>query len=242
MIIAGQEVNTSSATQQAVLGTYAETPDGRGFRYALNGATSTVVGKVYTSSTWDGTNQQPVGGLAVNAAVAIGGTQVVTSTSTTLAANLVAGGYLAFDAGTPAGTLGGVFKVKSNTATVSAVGATFNLEDPLTVALTTSSKFVIIPHPYSNIIVSPGGASVAMPVGVATSIITNAQYGWIQTFGTCAVLSGVATSISLPGVPVTPGATTAGSVILSTAILPTIGWAQQLFTATEYNYIYLLIH
>jgi hypothetical protein len=101
---------------------------------------------------------------------------------------------------------------------------------------------VFVKHPYDSIIINPGGASTGQPVGVATStIITNGNFGWIQTYGACNVLAGVATSISLPGVPVTVSASTAGSVIVATAVLPTIGWAMQLFTATEYQLIYLTI-
>ena len=234
--ISGQDVNTTSSTQQMTLGAYAETPDGRGYRYCLNGAVSTVPGKVYVSAAWDSTNQAPVGGLAVAAPAAIGATSV-SVTVTTLAANLMAGGYLSV-AITPG--QGYLYKIKGNT--VAATTSTITLEDPLVVALTTSSKVVFVKHAYDSIIVSPGGASTGAPVGVASTIITNAQYGWIQTYGPASVLSGVATSISLPGVPVTVSASTAGSVIVSTAILPTIGWAMQLFTATEYDIIYLTIH
>lgn len=236
--VAGSDLLANDSVQQMKLGAYAETSDGRGFRYAKIGGTSTVPGKVYVAAAWSQANQAPVGGLAVNAAVAIGGTEIVTSTSTTWTANQYASGYLITDV-TPGE--GYVYRIKSNTATSAATGGTIVLEDPLIVALTTSSKFVIVKHSYDSIIVSPGGASTGHPVGVATSIITNAQFGWVQTFGACAVLAGVATSISLPGVPVTVSATTAGSTIVSTAILPTIGWAMQLFTATEYQMIYLTI-
>jgi hypothetical protein len=236
--VAGQDVNTSSVVQQASLGVYAETPDGRGYRYALIGATSTVPGKVYVSSAWDSTNQAPVGGLAV-AAAAIGATQVTLTGSLTLAANLLAGGYLATNI-TPG--QGYIYQIKGNTAVSSATGCVITLADPLVVALTTSSKVVAVAHPYSSAIVSPGGASTGAPIGVASSIITNAQYGWLQTFGPAVVLAGVATSISLPGVPVTASASTAGSVIVGTAILPALGWAMQLMTATEYNLVFLTIH
>lgn len=237
-LISGQDVLVDSATQYLPYGAYAETNDGRGFRYARIGGTSTVTGKVYCSAAWDSTNQAPVGGLGVSAAVAVGGTSVTISTSTTLAANLLAGGYLVTDVA----PTGSIYRIKGNTATAGAVGCVITLDDPIVVALTSSSKVVVVKHPYDQIVVSPAGASTGAPVGVATGIITNANYGWIQTFGACPVLSGVATSISLPGVPVTPSATTAGSVIVSTAILPTIGWAMQLFTATEYNIMFLTIH
>src|SRR5687767_2466268 len=89
--IGGQDVYTESSTQQMALGTYAETADGRGFRYFKNGGTATVAGKVYQSRPLDATNEQPSGGLAVSAA-AIGATSVTLTGSLTLAANLLAGG------------------------------------------------------------------------------------------------------------------------------------------------------
>lgn len=225
------------ASPAHVVGAYVETADGRGFRYAKMGATASVPGKVYAAAAWDSTNQAPVGGLAV-AAAAIGDTSVTLTGTLTLAVNLLANGYLVTDV-TPG--QGYIYKIKGNTAVSSAANCVVTLADPIQVALTTSSKVVVVKHPYDQIIVSPGGASTGQPVGVATSIITAAQYGWIQTYGAAPVLSGVATSISLPGVPVTVSASTAGSVIVSTAILPTIGWAMQLFTATEYQLVYLTI-
>lgn len=234
---AAADLLSNSSQQLHTIGAYCETADGRGFRYAKIGATSTVAGKVYCAAAWDSTNQAPVGGLAV-AAAAIGDTSVTLTGSLTLALNLLQNGYMAVGI-TPG--LGYLYKVAGNTAVSSATSCVVTLADPLVVALTTASKVTFVKHPYDSVIVSPGGASTGQPVGVANGIITNGQYGWLQTYGACNVLAGVATSISLPGVPVTVSASTAGSTIVSTAILPTIGWAMQLFTATEYNLIYLTI-
>lgn len=236
--VVGADLFSDLASPAHVVGSYVETADGRGFRYAKVGATATVPGKVYAASAWDSTNFAPVGGLAV-AAAAIGDTSVTLTGSLTLTANILANGYMVTDV-TPG--QGYIYKVRGNTAVSGAANCVVTLADPIQVALTTSSKVVFSKHPYDQIIVSPGGASTGQPVGVATSIITAAQYGWIQTYGAAPVLAGVATSISLPGVPVTVSASTAGSTIVATAILPTIGWAMQLFTATEYQLVYLTIH
>src|SRR3990167_7595386 len=139
-LVIGADVLSNSATQLMPLGAYAETPDGRGFRYFKNGGTATVAGKVYQSAPLDATNDQPTGGLGVNAAVAIGGTSIVTSTSTTWAVNQFAEGYLSVNV-TPG--QGYLYRIKSNTATSAATGGVVVLEDPLLVALTTSSKFKI---------------------------------------------------------------------------------------------------
>lgn len=235
---AAADLGSDSAQQLHVLGSYVETADGRGFRYTKVGATATVPGKVYVAAAWDSTNQAPVGGLAV-AAAAIGATSVTLTGTLTLAANLLANGYMAVNI-TPG--QGYLYKVAGNTAVSSAANCVVTLADPIQVtALSTASKVTFVKHPYDQVIVSPGGASTGQPVGVSTYVITAAQFGWVQTYGACAVLAGVATSISLPGVPVTVSATTAGSVIVATAILPTIGWAMQLATATEYDLIYLTI-
>ena len=45
--ITSQDVFVSSSIQQMPLGVYAETSDGRGFRYAKMGAVAAVPGKVY---------------------------------------------------------------------------------------------------------------------------------------------------------------------------------------------------
>lgn len=217
------------------VGTYAETTDGRGFRYCKVGAVDTVAGKVYQSSALDATNDQPSGGLGVNAAVAIGGTEITTSTSTTWALNQFAGGYVSINV-TPG--QGYLYKIKSNTATSAATGGVVVLEDPLLVALTTSSKFILVAHPYNGVVIEPGTPTGAI-VGVAPRILTAGNYGWIQTKGTCSVLftgTGAAGKVvgSLTGgtsgsMAPAIAATNIGGVHLATGI------------TTEYALVYLTI-
>jgi len=182
--ITGADILSNSATQLMPLGAYAETVDGRGFRYCKVGATATVAGKVYQSSALDATNAQPSGGLGVNAAVAIGGTEITTSTSTTWTVNQFAGGYLSVNV-TPG--QGYLYRIKSNTATAGAVGGVIVLEDPLLVALTTSSKFIVVKHPYDSVVIEPGTPTGKI-VGVAPRVLTAEYYGWLQTKGACSVL------------------------------------------------------
>lgn len=182
--IAGQDVYTESSTPQTTLGVYAETQDGRGFRYAKFGAVAAVAGKVYQSRALDATNEQPSGGLGVSAAAAIGDTSVIISTSITLTADKLAGGYLSVNASTGAGH---VYRIKSNTAVTGAVGCVVSLEDPLRVALTTSSKVIVASHPYDGLVVEPGTPTASI-AGVATHVVTAAYYAWVQTKGACSVL------------------------------------------------------
>lgn len=183
----GVDLLSDSATQQHQLGAYAETSDGRGYRYVKCGITATVPGKVYQGVALDATNYQVSGGLGVSAAVAIGGTSITTSTSTTWTANVLAGGYLSINAGTPAGALGYTYRIKGNTATSAATGGIIYLDDPIQIALTTSSKFIVTPHPLSGVVIEPG-TPTAVIAGVANYIITAGQYGWLQVRGPASVL------------------------------------------------------
>lgn len=232
--VAPQELFTSSATQGTDLGALASTGDGRYFRYVLNGGVTMVVGKVYQGPAEDATNQSPAGGLSV-AAAAIGATQVTTTTTVTLAANLLAGGYLsvAISSG-----LGQNLKIKGNTAATAAV-TTFTLEDPLQVALTTSSKIVVHKSPFDSVVVAPATLTAA-PVGVSIYAVTNAQYGWIQTHGpaTCLVTGTLATAGLAVGILV---GGTIGSLAPCIAGTPVLGYTMGIGATTEYDSVFLQI-
>lgn len=181
--LVGADVLENSTVQNMPIGAYMETSDGRGFRYFKNGAVATVAGKVYQSSALDATNYQPSGGLGV-AAQAIGDISVTVSTSTTVAVNALAGGYLSVDV-TPG--QGYLYKIKSNTATAAAAGLVIVLEDPLRIALTTASKVIVTPHPYNGCVIEPG-TPTGVIVGVAPGIVAASNYGWMQTKGAASVL------------------------------------------------------
>jgi len=180
----GADILENSSIQNFPIGAYMESSDGRGFRYFKNGAVATVAGKVYQGPAADATNYTPSGGLGVSAAVAVGDTSITCSTSTTWTANALAGGYLSVDV-TPG--QGYLYKIKGNTATAGATGGIIYLEDPIRVALTTSSKFIVTPHPYNGAVIEPG-TPTSVILGVAPGIVTAAYYGWMQTKGVCSVL------------------------------------------------------
>lgn len=232
--IAPQELFTSSTTQGTDLGAFASTGDGRYFRYALNGSVLMVVGKVYQGPAEDATNQSPAGGLSV-AAAAIGATSVTTTTTVTLAANLLAGGYMsvAISSG-----LGQNLKIKGNTA-ATAAAVTFTLEDPLQVALTTSSKIVVHKSPYDSIVVAPATLTAA-PVGVSVYAIPAASYGWIQTHGpaTCLITGTFATAGLAAGVLV---GGTIGSLAPCIAGTPVLAYTMGIGATTEYDAVFLQI-
>lgn len=233
--IAGQDIFVDSTVQQMTLGAYAESQDGRGFRYSKIGAVSTVPGKVYQSAAADATNQTPSGGLGV-AAQAVGDTTITVSTSTTVAANLLTGGYVSVDV-TPG--QGQLYRIKSNTATAAAAGLVITLEDPIRVALTTSSKVILIKHPYDSIVVTPG-TETSNNVGVAQTIITNGNFGWIQTHGMASVLfTGTGAIAKAVG---TLAGGTIGSMAPAIAATPILGWNAATSITGEYAFIFLTIN
>lgn len=232
--VSAQAILAESSTGLHVLGTYMETADGRGYRYAKIGAVATVPGKVYQGPALDATNLQPSGGLTP-AAAAIGDTSVTISSSITLAANLLAGGYMSV-AVTPG--QGYTYLVKGNSAVSSAAGAIVTLEDPIKVALTTSSRVIFAKHPYDGLVIEPG-TPTAKIAGVPNAIITAAYYGWVQTRGACAVLftgTGVAGKVvgSLTG-------GTSGSMAPAIAATNIGGEHMATGITTEYSLIYLTI-
>lgn len=235
VMIAGQDVYTESATQQMNLGVYAETADGRGFRYCKLGAVASVAGKVYQSRALDATNEQPSGGLGV-AAAAVGDTQVTISTSITLAQNLLAGGYFSVDV-TPG--QGHIYRIQGNTAVAGAAGCVITLEDPIRVALTTLSKAIVAGHPYNGCVIEPG-TPTGVIVGVASHVITAAYYGWMQTHGPASVLF-TGTGVAGKAVGSLSGGTS-GSAAPAIAATNILGYHMATGITGEYALIYLTLN
>lgn len=234
-VISGQDVNTESSLQMMQLGVYAETPDGRGFRYAKVGVVATVPGKVYQGPAEDTTNQNPSGGLGV-AAQAVGDTSVTLSSSVTLAANLLADGYMIVVV-TPG--LGQIYRVKGNTAVTAAASCVVSLVDPIRVALNTSSKVSFRLHPYNGVVVAPATLTSNV-TGVAVNIITAAYFGWIQTHGPVSCLqTGTGTCGTALGV--LQGGTI-GSLAPAIAGTPIIGHCMGTVITGEYGPVFLTLN
>lgn len=231
--VAPQDIFTSSSTQATDLGALASTGDGRHFRYVLAGGTSLVPGKLQQSPAQDTTNLNPSGGIAVTAA-AVGATQVTLTASLTLTANQLAGGFMTVSV-TPG--QGYSYKVKGNTAVSAAANCVVTLEDPILVALTTSSRVEFCLNPHNGVIVAPTTAT-GSPVGVAIYPITNAQYGWIQTHGVVGCLTDAGTTV---GLGLKQSTNTAGAVMTAAATGSTVGYAINTCVTTEYNNVFLTI-
>lgn len=225
ILVNPQDLFTSSSTQGTKLGATATTGDGRHFRYVLAGGTSLVPGKLYQSSAEDTTNYQNLAPTATS----IGATSITTSTTVTVAANALTGGYVVVTV-TPG--QGYAYEIAGNPA-ASAAALTINLVDPIQVALTTSSRIDVIPNPYTGVILNPTTATSAAK-GVAVYPVTNAQYGWIQVAGAAPVLAQGAVVV---GSQVAASSTTAGAVVATSGVLANVGVALTGIASTEYGMV-----
>jgi hypothetical protein len=230
----GQDIYTDSPVQTMPLGSYAETDDGRGFRYVKAGASALVPGKAYQAAAEDTTNMTLSGGHSVGI-TAVGATQITLTNSITLAANVLAGGYLSVNV-TPG--QGQLYKIKSNTAVTASAGMVITLEDPLRVALTASSKVIFLPCPFCGVVVDPGTAT-GVCVGVAHTVISAGQYGWIQTKGPVSALF-TGSGVTGKAVGLLTGGTS-GSLAPAIAATPIVGYNMGTSITGEYALIYLTL-
>lgn len=168
--------SVSSVKQSQRLGQIARTHDGRTYAWALNGAVDLAAGKLTQAAAVVANDINRTG-----VAYAIGVTQVSFTVGAATTADKYADGYFAVSVG-PGQNL---YRVTGNTAGTSPV---VNLEEPLTIATTTSSKFGLYKHPQDSVVIS-AGAVAASAVGVPNVAVTAAYYFWNQIGGPCAVLS-----------------------------------------------------
>jgi hypothetical protein len=99
------------------------------------------------------------------------------------------------------------------------------------VALTTSSKASLIRNPFRSTIITPASGPTASIVGVAVTALPINNWGWLQTFGTAAVLTSGTVVI---GQTVVASTATAGAVMPSAAATSyPVGICQQVGANTE---------
>ncbi len=225
-----QEIFTTSSTQGTTLGALATSGDGRFFKYVLAGGTTLAVGKVQSAPAETTTWQD----LDI-AATSVGDTSITTTSTLTVTANALAGGYVTVTNGTG---IGYTYGIKSNPAATSAV-VTIQLSDPIQVASPNTVDIDFIASPFSGVVLN-AATTVAIPVGVAIYPITNAQYGWIQTGGPVSVLADA--SAPTIGANVFVSDDTDGAVGLyetDAAGYAFIGQALTGMTSAEYGMVYL---
>lgn len=163
-----------SSIKEHAFGQRAETQDGRIFRYAELGEAITT-GSMTVSNAIDAT----LINCAVTAVAAIGATSVsFTNAATTALANEYAEGYAIISYGTG---LGQTLKVASHAAWTSGGASTVTLEDPLVVALDTTSKIEFTHNPWHGCYMTAN--AVTTVTGGALMPFQSGYFGWLQTRG-----------------------------------------------------------
>lgn len=228
LLITAPDLTYNSTVKALELGTRAVTSDGRSFRFVLAGASALVPGTLLQAPAEVTTHQN----LAC-AAAAIGDTEVTTTTTLTCTANQYAGGFISVGV-TPG--QGYLYKIASHPAATGAV-VTLTLEDPIRVALTTSSRIDLVLSQFSGVIINPTTAT-SNPIGSAVTAVTAAQYGWAQNGGTCCLL---ADGTVVVGTNLVASNATAGAVEAATGVQASIGLAITGIATTEYGAVKLML-
>jgi len=209
------------------LGAEYKAPDGRRYRYARAGSSALTVGNLLQSAAEDTADQNIAG-----TTTAVGATSITTA-SMTVTANQYAGGYVTVTV-TPG--LGTTYRIKSHAAYTSAA-ATFELESPILVALTSTSRLDFVPNPYNGVIAAPTTLTSSV-AGVAVNDLTSSQYGWIQVGGPCNMLNDAAGALSV-GVAVMSSSSVTGAVRLQTAGNGILGTAMTGIASGENGLVHL---
>lgn len=177
-----QNIYESSDTQKQKLGERLRLGE-RVFHYGEAGATALAPGKLVQSPVPASDHS----GLAVaDAAAGASELTLTNGNSTAVSANDYADGWLWCDDGT---NVGQVYRVKSNTAADTDDPFTVELYDELAEALNNGVETVSLhANPYKNLIIHPS-VPTAHVVGVPAVDLDGDEFGWIQTWGPCAVLT-----------------------------------------------------
>ena len=134
--------------------------------------------------------------------------------------------------------LGQLYKIKSNSAVAGATNCLITLEDPIRVALTTSSKVVLQINPHNGIVVAPATLTSCV-VGVAPTIVTAGNFGWVQTHGPASCLQ-TGTGTCGTSLGVLQGGTI-GSLAPAIAGTPIIAHAFGTNVTGEYDLVNLIL-
>lgn len=226
-----QGVRETSSTQQESLGAIARTDDGREYRYVKNGGTALVAGTLVVPGDVVANHTN----IAVAAAAAAGATKVtVTLGATAATANQYKDGFMTVN---DAAGEGISYKIAGHPAAASAGSLVIRLEEPLKVALTTSSE-VSLESPFGSVQVAPTDQLDA-PLGVPNVAVAANNYGWVQTKGICSVLADEAVA---KGTVVTTGTGVAGAVEAADLLGEhRVGIAHEALVDTEHRAVFLTI-
>ena len=196
----------TNTTKKRALGTILELPDGREFKYALNGGSAISSGKLASSAAMIGNHDMD----STTAAASVGDTSItVTLGATAATKDQYADGYIYTNDATGQGQ---VYRIASNPAAdgSATLAVTLASNDPVSVALDSTTESGLAVNPYSGIVVSPTTVTNRTLGVTATDIAANA-YGFVQTKGLASVL---VSGTVVAGEPLrVAGATTAGAAM-----------------------------
>lgn len=215
-----QGIYEESATQKMPLGTRWDLIDGRSFVYAKQAASGGVTGPGYIAECAPVDAHQV--DVSVYAGAQVGDTSVyITNGGDTQVANRYKEGFLIIRSGSGAGQC---LKIRSHEAFTSGGTHKIELYDALRVAITTSTKATIVPHPLSGVVVCPANTPAAPLAGVSPITPTASYYFWLQVKGPAAVLVDNSTTL-IVGVGVQAYGDVAGAcqVMTENEEIPQIG-------------------
>lgn len=180
-LVIQQGLFEESTTARHKIGTRMQLADGRVYYYAST-SEATVAGKLSFSKPMDAANTAMVTGVA--AAV---GAKVVTGMTvgaTAVTANEFAEGFMYTQ---KVAVEGYTYKIKSNTSGSAAGTMSISLYDPIQLAITAATEVGFAYNPF-HLVSSATTTVTSSPAGVpAKGIITSGSYGWLQTWGVCAI-------------------------------------------------------
>ncbi len=188
-----QGMYVSSATQQHPLGTRGCDATGRVYRYCRAGAVDLAAGNVVQSAATVAGNLT----MSVNATssgLTVGDIQFTVTCSSAVSTGFYREGFAVIATGSGQGY---IYYVNNHPSVSVGANGVFTLypEDAFVVAITTASKISLLPNLYQNVIVMPVTTATGVALGVSNYVITATQFGWIQTWGPCAVLSDDTTAL-----------------------------------------------
>lgn len=255
-----QDLSVLSTTKQVQFGAIGMTEDGRKFRYASFGGTTTiapgllVTAPVVTNTTagYQGMAITAVGTAGqVTANLATGSTQIVLNNTgaSAITADQFAEGFLDIIVGGSSSDTGHyTYRIKGNTAAAATTGtptiflATTDAMRHTTALVAGTDTASLTLSPYQTVNVS---TTAALPTGMTvlpvpnTASVTN--YGWIQTFGPATALNDSGGTITVGG-GFGQSTTTAGAIKASTAsTVPDIGITRVAISASTAGPVFLAI-
>ena len=225
----------TGSTKEVSLGSRYKGPDeqGRAWRYALAGAANIARGKLNVGATIVANHTN----MSFATAPAVGDSSVsVTLGGTAATADQYQDGWMVVQDGTGEGR---AYPIEGHGAQATTTGnLTVYLKEAIdTAGAVSESNVDLIKNLYDSVVISVADQDDP-PVGVNNVSITNAYYGWVQTWGPCAVLMDETVSV---GGAIEVGESTVGAVQLSDGVESyEIGiMGPQAGVDTEYQLVYL---